>query len=72
MRQRSIERVVNTLLEDETLRDAFLNEPHRALLDLLERDPHLTHSEITALTALDTSFWEQVAEYVEPAFARAA
>ena len=72
MRQRSIERVIGELLENEELRDAFLNEPHRALLDLLERDTHLTHSEITALTALDATFWEQVAEYVEPAFARAA
>ena len=69
MRQRSIERVVNTLLADETLRDAFLNEPHRALLDLLERDAQLTHSEITALTALDTGFWEQIAEGVMPCFA---
>ena len=72
MRQRCIERAVSTLLEDETLRDAFLNDPHRALLDLLECDAHLTHSEITTLTALDSALWEQIAEYLEPAFARAA
>ena len=69
MRHKRIERVVNTLRADETLRDAFLNEPHRALLDLLECDAHLPHSEITALTALDPTFWEQVAEGVTPCFA---
>jgi hypothetical protein len=72
MRQRCIERVVGELFQSEELRDAFLNEPQRALLDLLERDTQLTHSEIAALTSLDATFWEQVAEYVEPAFAPAA
>jgi hypothetical protein len=72
MTQRSLEAVVRRILNDEDLRDTFLNEPHRALLDLLERDTWLTHSEIAALTVLDATFWEQVAEQVEPAYYAAA
>jgi hypothetical protein len=72
MRQHSIQRIVSKLLQDEGLRDTFVNDPHRALLDLLEQDANFTYSEIAALNALDVTFWEEVAEYVEPAIALAA
>jgi hypothetical protein len=72
MRQQTIQRIVSKLLQDEKLRDTFLNDPHRALLDLLEQDTNFTYSEIAALTALDASFWEEVAEYVEPVLTLAA
>lgn len=72
MRQHTIKRIVSTLLQDEGLRNTFVNDPHRALLDLLEQDTTFTYSEVAALTALDVSFWEEVAEYVEPALALAA
>ncbi len=50
----------------------FFSDPHRALLDLLEWDTHLTHTEVAALTALDATFWEQVAEQFDPGLQSAA
>jgi hypothetical protein len=63
--ERCIEAVVGTLLNDEQLRDEFLNDPHRALFDLLERGTQLTDAEITTVAALDAMVWEQIAEYVD-------
>ena len=72
MTQRCIQSVVRRIVSDEDLCDTFLSDPHRAVLDLLERDTHLTHTQIAALTALDATFWEQIAEQVEPACRMAA
>jgi hypothetical protein len=65
MTQRCFDTVVETLLGDEQLRDEFLNDPHRALIDLLERGTELTSAEITAISSLDATVWEQIAEHVD-------
>jgi hypothetical protein len=64
--QRSIEMVIGRLVTDEEFRETFLRDPHQALGDLLERGMHLTHAEIAALVATDSSLWESVAEQVDP------
>lgn len=72
MTQRSIEAIVSRLLSNEDLRERFLSNPHRAMLDLIEHDTDLTQTEIRSLTALDAIFWQQLAEYLEPACLSAA
>jgi hypothetical protein len=64
--QRCIEMVIGRLLTDETFRETFLTDPHRALGELLERGLHLTHAEIAALIATDQTLWAHVAEQIDP------
>jgi hypothetical protein len=64
--QRSIEMVIGRLVTDERFRETFLNDPHRALADLLDRGTHLTHVEIAALVATDAALWERIAEQLDP------
>jgi hypothetical protein len=64
--QRCIEMVIGRLVTDEEFRETFLSDPHSALGELLERGTHLTHAEIAALIATDSSIWERVAEQVDP------
>ena len=59
MTQRCIEMVIGRLLTDESFRETFQTDPHRALSELLERGLHLTHAEIAALIATD-------AEQIDP------
>ena len=66
MTQRCIEMVIGRLLTDESFRDTFLIDPHRALSELLERGLHLTHAEIAALIATDHALWGRVAEQIDP------
>jgi hypothetical protein len=64
--QRSIEVVIGRLVTDEEFRETFAQDPHKALVDLLERGMHLTVTEIAALVATDSEVWAQVAERVDP------
>ena len=66
MTQRCIEMVIGRLVTDEEFRQTFLDDPHRALGELLERGTHLTHAEIAALIATDADVWGRVAEQVDP------
>ena len=66
MTQRCIEMVIGRLLTDQSFRDTFLTDPHRALSELLERGVHLTHAEIAALVATDHALWGRVAEQIDP------
>lgn len=66
MTQRCIEMVIGRLLTDESLRETFQSDPHRALSELLERGLHLTHAEIAALIATDHALWGRVAEQIDP------
>jgi Ribosomally synthesized peptide prototyped by Frankia Franean1_4349. len=70
--QRSIEVVVGRLLTDEEFREAFLGDPHRALGELQERGLQLTAVEIRALTAIDATLWEQVADRIDPRLQKAS
>ena len=72
MTQRSIEMVIGRLVTDEEFRETFLDDPHRALGDLLERGTPLTHAEIAALIATDAALWGQVAEQVDPRLQKAS
>ena len=65
MTQRCIEIVIGRLVTDEEFRDTFLSDPHRALGELLERGTHLTHAEIAALIATESTVWERVAEQID-------
>jgi hypothetical protein len=64
--QRWIEIVVGRLVTDEDFRRKFLDNPHRALSDLLDRGSHLTPSEIAALVSVDGELWKQVAGEIDP------
>ena len=66
MTQRCIEMVIGRLLTDESFRETFQSDPHRALSELLERGLHLTHAEIAALIATDHALWGRVAEQIDP------
>lgn len=67
MTQRNIEMVVGRLVTDAEFRETFVSDPHRALGRLLERGVHLTHVEIAALIATDSTLWDSVAEDLERA-----
>ena len=71
MTQRSIEMVIGRLVTDEEFRATFLRDPHEALAQLLERGTHLTHAEIAALVAMDTEFWDRVADEIDPRLQKA-
>ena len=71
MAQRFIEIVVGRLVTDEEFRTNFLNDPHQALTQLLERGMDLTHAEIAALVATDSELWERVADLVDPRLQKA-
>jgi hypothetical protein len=64
--QRCIEMVIGRLLTDEDFRGTFVNDPHRALGELLERGTRLTLAEIAALLATDHALWSRVAEQIDP------
>jgi hypothetical protein len=70
--QRCIESVIGRLVTDEDFRGGFLIDPHQALVDLLERGTHLTHTEIAALIATDLTLWERVAEQIDPRLQKAS
>lgn len=66
MTQRSIEVVIGRLVTDEEFRQAFLDDPHQALGDLLALGMHLTGAEIEALVSTDSDLWTRVADQVDP------
>lgn len=72
MTQRNIEMVIGRLVTDEEFRATFLSDPHRALADLLERGTHLSHTEIAALVAIDSTLWDRVAEQIDPRLQKAS
>ena len=65
MTQRWIEIVIGKLVTDEGLRQKFLTAPRETLLDLVERGMHLTHAEIAALIASDSTLWERAAKQID-------
>jgi hypothetical protein len=70
--QRSVEMVIGRLSTDEEFRQTFLDDPHRALAELLAWGTHLTHAEIAALIATDSSLWGRVADQVDPRLQKAS
>lgn len=72
MTQRSIEMVVGRLVTDEDFRQTFLDDPHQALGDLLERGLHLTHAEIAALIATESRLWGRVADEIDARLQKAS
>ena len=66
MTQRWIEIVVGRLITDEGFRRRFLDDPHHALGELLDRGTDLTPSEIAALVSVDGALWQQVAGEIDP------
>jgi len=70
--QRCIESVIGRLVTDEDFRAMFLNDPHQALGELLERGTHLSHGEIAALIAIDSTLWERVAAEIDPRLQKAS
>jgi hypothetical protein len=64
--QRNIESVIGRLLTDEEFRDTFLQNPQRALADLLERGTVLSLAEIAALVSIDSELWTDAAERIDP------
>ena len=72
MTQRSIEIIIGRLMTDEEFRERFQQAPLEALQVFMERwGADLSHAEIAALLAMDTDFWERVAEEVDPRLQKA-
>ena len=72
MTQRSIEMVIGRLVTDEEFRQTFMNDPHGALGELLERGTHLSPSEIAALIATNSALWLEVAEQIDQRLQKAS
>jgi len=72
MTQRSIEMIVGRLVTDEEFRASFLRDPYQALVDLIDRGTHLSHTDLAALMATDEALWNQVAGRVEPRLQKAS
>jgi len=70
--QRSIEMVIGRLVTDEEFRQTFMNDPHAALGELLERGTHLSPSEIAALIATNSALWLEVAEQIDQRLQKAS
>ena len=66
MAQRSIEVFIGRLVTDEGFREAFLEDPQRAIRMFVETGPELTTVEVAALLATRGDFWERVADEVDP------
>jgi hypothetical protein len=64
--------VIGRLLTDEEFRNTFLSDPHQALRDLLDRGTHLTHAEIAALVAIDSTLWTRVADQIDDRLQKAS
>ena len=72
MTQRWIEIVLGRLLTDEEFRQTFLSDPHLALSELLERGTHLSQLEIAALTGIESTVWNRVADEIDPRLQKAS
>jgi hypothetical protein len=69
--QRSIEVLIGRLLTDEAFRAAFLKNPSTALQIFREAGHELTPLEITALTAMPSELWNEVADEIDPRLQKA-
>jgi hypothetical protein len=49
-----------------------MDDPHLVLVELLEMGTHLTHVEIAALVATDSTLWERVADAIDPRLQKAS
>jgi outer membrane protein TolC len=58
MTQRSIEMIVGRLVTDEEFRARFVRAPYQALVELVDRGPHVSHAEVAALIATDEALSE--------------
>jgi hypothetical protein len=59
--KRCIEIVIDRLMTDEVFRRRFLNDPNRALVEVLEGGTNLSGDQIAALVGTDSVLWEPVA-----------
>ena len=71
MAQRSIEVLIGRLLTDEAFRAAFLKNPSTALQIFHEAGHELTPLETTALTAMPSELWNEVADEIDPRLQKA-
>jgi hypothetical protein len=69
--QRWIEIVVGRLVTDEDFRRRFLADPSRVIEEIVDQGTHLTPSEITALIAVESGLWQQVAGEIDPRLQKA-
>ena len=66
MAQRSIEILIGRLLTDEALREEFLMNTSRALQMVCEAGHELTPVEISAVLAMPSGLWPEVAKQIDP------
>ena len=71
MAQRSIEILIGRLLTDEALREEFLMNTSRALQMFCEAGHELTPVEISALLAIPSDLWPEVAKQIDPRLQKA-
>jgi hypothetical protein len=72
MAQQCLESVIGRLVTDDEFREVFFRDRRTALNDLLERGMHLTAVELRALTSIDPTHWNQVAEGIDPRLQKAS
>jgi hypothetical protein len=70
--QRSIEILVGRLVTDEAFRHAFAQDAVSALGVFMQSGHELNAVEIQALTASGSSFWDEIAERIDPRLQRIA
>ena len=70
--QRSIEILVGRLVTDEAFRHAFVQDPVSTLGVFMQSGHELNAVEIQALTASGSSFWDEIAERIDPRLQRIA
>jgi hypothetical protein len=66
MSQHAIEIVIGKLVVDRGFRRAFLQSPHRSLIQLSTTGVVLSELEVSALAATDRTLWSKLAECVDP------
>jgi len=71
MAQRSIEILIGRLVTDEAFREAFLKNPPSALQIFGEAGHELTPLEISALMAMPSEWWNEVAGEIDPRLQKA-
>jgi hypothetical protein len=69
--QRSIEILIGRLVTDEAFREAFLKNPSSALQIFGEAGHELTPLEISALMAMPSELWNEVAAEIDPRLQKA-
>ncbi len=66
MSQRHVEQVIGKLVTDEPFRRRFMEDPNRALEELLARGIDLNECELSAIASIDADVLGALSEIIDP------